>query len=417
MAAPRESHQADRRTRDPVCGEKLSAHDAVASMEHAGRTFYFAHIKCKMLFERDPRSYWDPGANPNDGPETPEAGDGPQAIALPHTPPGAEGDNSDHDPAQPTTGHSSEPADAAPRGRAPAPSRVVALLAALGVAGAATVWLWREAAAPDPTAVPPIETTQLPDAANAHGDDAASDGARAAGAVDEIPAPAATPVGGSGERHGEAPAADATAAPALADRPPPPEAARARYQAGLAHLGSGRLASAVTELRAAVALAPRYPQPHLALGVAYRRQDRAKLAVAELVTYLSLAPEAADDQEVRQLLAATSRAAAARGTPPPAPNPEVAARTTPAEQYALGNRYLAEGNLAAALAAYRLCVQLNPRYAEAHAALASVYKRQGRNRMAADALMTYVRLAGASSNPERMAELLGGVDTSDAKSK
>ena len=82
---------------DPVCGEKLKPEDAVASSEFQGRTFYFQHIKCKMLFERDPEKYLSPtpvleqGEAAPLGPTEPAA---PDAAAVHSLPPNTDIDES-----------------------------------------------------------------------------------------------------------------------------------------------------------------------------------------------------------------------------------------------------------------------------------------------------------------------------------
>ena len=45
---------------DPVCGMKLAAEKAVATVEHRGCTIYFCTQICKRLFEEDPSRYVRP---------------------------------------------------------------------------------------------------------------------------------------------------------------------------------------------------------------------------------------------------------------------------------------------------------------------------------------------------------------------
>ena len=50
---------------DPVCGEQFHEQEAVASFEHCGRTYSFKHIKCKMLFEKEPDRYLNSDGTPS----------------------------------------------------------------------------------------------------------------------------------------------------------------------------------------------------------------------------------------------------------------------------------------------------------------------------------------------------------------
>lgn len=43
--------------KDPVCGMKIEEADAVGSVEHEEKTFYFCSTDCKEEFESDPASY------------------------------------------------------------------------------------------------------------------------------------------------------------------------------------------------------------------------------------------------------------------------------------------------------------------------------------------------------------------------
>lgn len=43
--------------KDPVCGMTLEETDAVGSVEHDGKTYYFCSDDCKEEFEADPDAY------------------------------------------------------------------------------------------------------------------------------------------------------------------------------------------------------------------------------------------------------------------------------------------------------------------------------------------------------------------------
>lgn len=45
------------KVKDPVCGMMIEPDDAVASVEHEGKTYYFCSQDCKEAFEEDPESY------------------------------------------------------------------------------------------------------------------------------------------------------------------------------------------------------------------------------------------------------------------------------------------------------------------------------------------------------------------------
>lgn len=45
------------RVRDPVCGMEIEEEDAVATVEHKGRTYHFCSEDCKETFEEDPDDY------------------------------------------------------------------------------------------------------------------------------------------------------------------------------------------------------------------------------------------------------------------------------------------------------------------------------------------------------------------------
>lgn len=42
---------------DPVCGMQIDKDEAVASLEHMGKTFYFCAEGCKKQFEENPEKY------------------------------------------------------------------------------------------------------------------------------------------------------------------------------------------------------------------------------------------------------------------------------------------------------------------------------------------------------------------------
>ena len=44
---------------DPVCGMRIDADDAVATVEHEGKTFYFCSQACHDAFVADPGAYLD----------------------------------------------------------------------------------------------------------------------------------------------------------------------------------------------------------------------------------------------------------------------------------------------------------------------------------------------------------------------
>jgi Cu+-exporting ATPase len=46
---------------DPVCGMTVTPEDAAASVEHAGRTYYFCSTHCAAAFEKAPQAFLSPG--------------------------------------------------------------------------------------------------------------------------------------------------------------------------------------------------------------------------------------------------------------------------------------------------------------------------------------------------------------------
>ena len=54
--------------KDPVCGMDVSPEVASAqglSSEHEGETYYFCARGCKLDFEENPQTYFDPGYTPS----------------------------------------------------------------------------------------------------------------------------------------------------------------------------------------------------------------------------------------------------------------------------------------------------------------------------------------------------------------
>ena len=45
---------------DPVCGMPIDSHDAAATLEHQGTTYYFCSQKCQQRFAQDPKRYTAP---------------------------------------------------------------------------------------------------------------------------------------------------------------------------------------------------------------------------------------------------------------------------------------------------------------------------------------------------------------------
>lgn len=46
-----------KKVKDPVCGMTVDPGTAAASVEHAGRTWYFCCDHCREAFEADPERY------------------------------------------------------------------------------------------------------------------------------------------------------------------------------------------------------------------------------------------------------------------------------------------------------------------------------------------------------------------------
>jgi YHS domain-containing protein len=42
---------------DPVCGMRIDSEDAVATVEHEGKTYYFCSRACRDAFVANPSSY------------------------------------------------------------------------------------------------------------------------------------------------------------------------------------------------------------------------------------------------------------------------------------------------------------------------------------------------------------------------
>jgi YHS domain-containing protein len=47
---------------DPVCGMRIDDGEAVATVEHEGRTYHFCSEACRDAFVEDPASYVGAGA-------------------------------------------------------------------------------------------------------------------------------------------------------------------------------------------------------------------------------------------------------------------------------------------------------------------------------------------------------------------
>lgn len=357
-------------TFDPVCGEILEQDRAVASYEHDGRTFYFKHIKCKLLFERDPASYLDDG--------------------VPKVAPRAAGESPD----------SGAPASVGGVSRYGIVAGI-GCVAVLLVAGSFLVF----------------------------GGDQAESGSddRQPTAADSVVAPdaAANPAGSSGETVAlgessapeEAPAhkePSVVVAAKEADDDVSPKA-RAQLDRGRKLLEANKIRSAVAELENCIQTAPELAEAYVVLGVAYRRQERHKVAVEAFLTYLRLSPDAADIDRVRHLMQATGQSARTLGAPKIDPKstaavaaqsgkplPKLDRRKSPGEQYEVGNRYLAKNELRLAVAAFRRTIALDPSFAEAYAALSIAYRRQDRHKRAGETMITYLSLIRSSANAERV---------------
>ncbi len=343
MTDPASDRRDDVVTFDPVCGQVLEPDAAVASVEHGGRTFYFGHIRCKMLFEKQPESYL------RDGLPTVA----PQEVS---------------------------PSSAPPR---PA-SRLLrrTLWAVVGtIAAACLVALY-------------LFSTKAPTAVKSN--------------VADKPIAAATPL--------LTPQVPASAPSVKTDS----ERAVELFELGRRRLvEENKVDEAIEALEASIKLAPTNAAAHAALGAAYRRQSRNREAVKELVTYLRLAPDAHDSDRVQDLLSATVHALAAEAEPTKKPSKRdsvagemraereaKAPKTTPREQLELGHKYLAAKNVEAAIAAYRYAIRLKPTFAEAHAALATAYDLKGWHAMAADALLTYLRLSKEQATQDTVPQLV-----------
>jgi YHS domain-containing protein len=239
-------------TVDPVCGARLRPDDAVASFEHEGATYFFAHIKCKMLFERDPDAY------------------------LRDVPPAATATaNAAAVPAVVTTG--------APRGRR---WPLIAVAGSVVVAAVLAVVLL----APD--AAPPGSGEAPPDPS------ASSLPAPLAPAAPPAP-PAPTP-----QETKPLPTPAEKPVPKAAPADPTAAEAKASYDLGNRYLAEGKVAEAVEAFKTATAIEPRYAEAYAALGVAYKKQDNDKLAAEAFMTYLKLAPSGSEATRVRRMIRA-----------------------------------------------------------------------------------------------------------------
>lgn len=45
------------KVKDPVCGMEIESEDAVAKLEHEGRTYYFCSESCAEEFQENPEDY------------------------------------------------------------------------------------------------------------------------------------------------------------------------------------------------------------------------------------------------------------------------------------------------------------------------------------------------------------------------
>ncbi len=354
----------DTSTFDPVCGEALEPDHAVASYEHESRTFYFKHIKCKLLFECDPAGYLEGGV-PKVAPRS--ADEAPDSTA--------------------TTSRS-----------AMARYGVVAAVAGVVVALVAGSLLLLDddepEADPNDARPPAVDSVVAPDA-KANGDEP-PEGTPAVGdpSVNEEPSDAVV------ENE-----ADDSASPK----------ARAQLDRGRRYLKANEIRPAVAELEKCIETEPELAEAYATLGVAYRRQGRHKRAVEVFLTYLRLSPDAADIDRVRELMQATGqsakslgapkidpKSAVTAGAPSGKPLPKLDRRKSPREQYEVGNKYLTDNELRLAVAAFRRTISLDSSFAEAYAALAIAYRRQDRHKRAGETMVTYLSLIRNSANAEEV---------------
>ncbi len=351
-------------TFDPVCGEMLEPDHAVASYEHEGRTFYFRHIKCKLLFERDPAGYLDEGV-PKVARRVCED---PGSIAAGST--------------ESRRGSSRYGAAATAAG-----ASIVVLL------GAGSFLLFGA-----------LDNTEA---------DSGSDDSRPT-AADPVVVPDAAALGVEPPEETAADGAGNEAEPGARGVSPQ---ARMLLDRGRSYLKENKLGPAVADLEQCIEAAPELAEAYVVLGVAYRRQERHKAAVGAFLTYLRLSPDAADIERVRELMQATGQGATALGAPKivfrsnaahtdgtPAGNIittlKLDRRRSPREQLEVGNDYLAKNEIRLAVAAFRRTIALDPKFAEAYAALAIAYRRQDRHKRAGETMVTYLSLIRNSENAE-----------------
>lgn len=287
-----DSASGDNMTTDPVCGARLRPDDAVASAEYSGRVYYFQHIKCKMLFEREPEKYAADASSPT--------ATAPLAAPCP---------DPSEAPAKPPT----------PRllGLGVGVSAVIALgVGVVFFAGS------DDGSAPAAVEVTPPATTaeQATDAApgadtltERHGEEhsikaAADTPANAVDAVVDSAAATPTPSAPKPSKRSRSPRQSEVKSPE--EHPTPAPDAKGNYELGNRCLADNKLKAAVTALKTAIKMDAGFAEAYAALGIAYSRLGKDKLAVEAFMTYLKLAPTGTEADRVRKLIEAQDQRSA-----------------------------------------------------------------------------------------------------------
>jgi len=89
--------------------------------------------------------------------------------------------------------------------------------------------------------------------------------------------------------------------------------ARAAFALGTTAYTGGKLEDAIRHFQAAIALMPNHARAHRALGIVFAKQNKAKEAVEQYRTYLTLDGKAADSAEVRKIVEDYEKAQQAKG--------------------------------------------------------------------------------------------------------
>ncbi len=169
----------------------------------------------------------------------------------------------------------------------------------------------------------------------------------------------------------------------------------AHHGLGTALVGTGRLDEGLVHLKAAVSLAPGFPEAQLDLGRALLAANQPEEALVNLRRAVALRP---GDENFRLNLGSALHALD-RGKEAEAEYREALriSPSSPAAHSGLGLALAQQGDIEGARAAYETAIRLDPTYADAYLNLATMEARAGREAEAERAFREHLRLAPDSA--------------------